>query len=172
MLIGAVVGLCANASQRVIAVVMAAGAGVLVASVAFELMEEAYDEGGFGAASAGLIFGALAYFAADRAVSRRAKDRKRSGGQQEGGSGTAITIGALMYGTPESVAVGVSLIGGGSVSAAVFLSNVPEGLSAAAGMQKAGRSASYILGLWAAVAVVSALAALFGYLFLAGPRAA
>ncbi len=51
---------------------------------------------------------------------------------------------------------------------AVFLSNVPEGLSAAAGMKKAGRSAVHILGLWAAVVVASALEALFGYLFLAG----
>jgi zinc transporter, ZIP family len=52
--------------------------------------------------------------------------------------------------------------------AAVFLSNVPEGLSAAAGMKKAGHSAAYILGLWGSVVMVSAVAALFGYLFLAG----
>jgi ZIP family zinc transporter len=52
--------------------------------------------------------------------------------------------------------------------AAVFLSNVPEGLSAAAGMKKAGRSTAYILGLWGSVVVASAAAALFGYLFLSG----
>jgi ZIP family zinc transporter len=51
---------------------------------------------------------------------------------------------------------------------AVFLSNVPEGLSAAAGMKKAGHSTAYILGLWGAVVLVSAASALFGYLFLAG----
>lgn len=77
-----------------------------------------------------------------------------------------------MDGIPESVAIGISLIGGGAVSwvfvVAVFLSNAPEGLSAAAGMKKAGRSTAYILGLWGAVVVASAAGTLFGYLFLAG----
>ena len=77
-----------------------------------------------------------------------------------------------MDGIPESAAIGISLIGGGAVGlvfvVAVFLSNVPESLSAAAGMKKAGHSTTYVLGLWAAVVVVSALSALFGYLFLAG----
>jgi ZIP family zinc transporter len=173
LLIGALIGLYAGASQRVISIVMAIGAGVLISSVAFELMDEAYKAGGFDAASVGLLLGALLYFAADWTVSRRGgKHRKRSQGQQEEGSATAITIGALMDGIPESVAIGVSLIGGGAVGlvmvAAVFLSNVPEGLSAAAGMKKAGRSTSHILGLWSAVVGISALSALFGYLFLAG----
>ena len=70
-----------------------------------------------------------------------------------------------MDGIPESVAIGVSLIGGGAVSAAmvaaVFLSNAPEGLSAAAGMKKVGHSVAYILGLWGSVVMVSAVAALF-----------
>ena len=71
LLIGALLGLYAGASQRVISVVMAVGAGVLISSVAFELMDEAYRTGGFDAASIGLLLGAVAYFVADWAVSRR-----------------------------------------------------------------------------------------------------
>ena len=46
---------------------------------------------------------------------------------------------------------------------AVFLSNVPEGLSSAAGMKKAGRPARYIFGVWGGIAVASGLAAVAGY---------
>jgi ZIP family zinc transporter len=173
LLIGALLGLYADASRRVISTVMAVGAGVLISSVAFDLMDESYKTGGFDAASLGLLLGALTFFVADRMVNKAGgQHRKRSQGQQAGGSATAITIGALMDGIPESVAIGISIVGGGAVSwvfvVAVFLSNMPEGLSAAAGMKKAGHSAAYVLGLWGAVVAVSAASALFGYLFLAG----
>jgi hypothetical protein len=67
LLVEALRGLYAGASQRVISVVMAVGAGVLISSVAFELMEEAYREGGFDSPAIGLLLGALLYFAVDRA---------------------------------------------------------------------------------------------------------
>lgn len=52
--------------------------------------------------------------------------------------------------------------------AAVFLSNVPEGLSSAAGMRKAGRSSAYVFGVWGAIAAASGLAAMLGYSALDG----
>jgi ZIP family zinc transporter len=116
--------------------------------------------------------GALILFIADRVVSQRGGNyRKRFGDKQQDGSAVAIAIGALMDGIPESVAIGISFIGSGKIStalvAAVFLSNVPEGLSAVAGMKQAGHSTAHILGLWSEVTVASAVGALFGYLFLA-----
>ena len=47
--------------------------------------------------------------------------------------------------------------------AAVFLSNLPEGLSSAAGMRRAGRSMAYIFGIWGGIALASGGAALLGY---------
>lgn len=154
------------------AVVMAFGAGVLLSSVAFELMDEAYRVGGIDAAAPGLLLGAAVFYLADREVNRRGGERRKNAGGRQGGSAAAIAIGALLDGIPESAAIGISLIEGGGVGlalvAAVFLSNVPEGLSSAAGMRRAGRSPAYVLGLWGAVTLASTLAALLGYLFLEG----
>src|SRR5688572_11558429 len=110
LLLGAVAGLRLPVSQRVIGLVMAFGAGVLISALAFELTEEAFRAGGTDAVALGLAAGALAFFAGDWIVDRRGgEDRKRSGGQQAGGAAGAIVVGAMLDGVPESVAIGITL---------------------------------------------------------------
>lgn len=184
LVLGATVPFFANLPQRLIAAVMAVGSGVLISAVAFDLMDEAFAKGGFDSTAFGFLGGATIYTAANIYLAQRgAKHRKRSGSndlekQQEAseGSGLAIAVGALLDGIPESIVIGVSLLEGNGVSrvtvAAVFLSNVPEGLASAAGMRKAGRSATYIFGVWFAIAIASGIAALIGNVALAdaGPE--
>jgi ZIP family zinc transporter len=171
LLVGTVLGYFARIPQRAIAAIMAFGAGVLISALAFELMDEAYQRGGFDSTAIGFLGGAAVYTAANWYLATQgAKHRKRSGKQpsevEDNGSGAAIAVGALLDGIPESIVIGVSMIRGGVswvTVAAVFLSNIPEGLSSAAGMKQAGRSASYIFGVWALIAVLSGGAALLGY---------
>ena len=173
LLIGAAVGYLAKVPQRVIAGIMAFGGGVLISALSFDLMDEAFHRGGFDSTAAGFVGGAVVYTAANWFLSRHgAKHRKRSGGkqpseQEQSGSGLAIAVGALLDGIPESIVIGVSMIAGRAVSivavAAIFLSNVPEGLSSSAGMKKAGRPPAYVFGVWGAIAVVSGAAAVSGY---------
>lgn len=171
LLIGSLVGIKVRTGQRTIGLVMAFGSGVLISALAFELTQESFRRGGTVPVALGLAAGGISFFTGDWFLDHRGGNhRKRSGGQQQGGSGSAIVLGALMDGIPESVAIGVGLLGGAGVGvatvAAVFLSNVPESLSAATGLQKAGHSSGWILGLWTAVALVSALAAALGYALL------
>ena len=176
LVIGALIAWLVRVPDGVVAGVMAFGSGVLISAVAFDLMAEAADTGGLVPTALGFLGGAVAYLGANALLARRgARHRKRSGGQQpseseQEGSGAAIAVGALLDGVPESVVLGVGLLAGGTVSlpvlAAVFISNVPEGLSSAAGMKRSGRSARYVFGVWTAIAVLSGVAALLGYVAL------
>ena len=172
LVLGAAIAWFVRVPQRLIAGVTAFGAGVLISALAFELMDEAYRRGGFAATAAGFLAGAIAYTAANWILARHgAKHRKRSQGkqpseQEDPGSGLAIAVGALLDGIPESIVIGLSLLTGGAVSfvavIAIFVSNIPEGLSSAAGMKKAGRSVAYVFGVWIAIAVLSGIAAWAG----------
>lgn len=172
LILGAAIGYFTRLPQRLVAAVMAFGSGVLISALALVLMEEAYQRGGLLSAGGGFLAGALVYTLANVALARAgARHRKRSGRQQRDsrkpGSGLAIAVGSLLDGIPESIVIGVGMIAGGRVSvvavAAIFLSNLPEGLSSAAGMRKGGRSPRYVLSLWGGIAAICGIAALTGY---------
>lgn len=66
------------------AAVMAFGSGVLVSALSFELMDEAYRQGGFDSTALGFLGGAAVYTAANIAITRRGgAHRKRSGDQRQ-----------------------------------------------------------------------------------------
>ncbi|AVR46260.1 ZIP family zinc transporter [Christiangramia fulva] len=172
LVVGSLIGYYIKLSPRKIAIIMGFGAGVLISALSFELMEEAFKQSGLWASSFGFISGALIYFVANFILEKLgAKHRKRSRQQpseeENEGSGLAIAMGALLDGIPESMAIGISMLGGGTISLAtviaIFISNLPEGLSSSSGMKNAGRSKKFIFGIWGGIAIISGIAAILGY---------
>ncbi len=171
LLIGALAGYLLRIGPHPIALIMAFGAGVLISAVAFELTEEAFAIGGADAVALGLGAGAIAFFAGDWWIDRMGGAmRKRAGMEQSEGNSKAIAFGAALDAVPESAAIGLSLLEGGTVSAAlvgaVFLSNVPEALSSAAGSRKANLTLGQVLGRWVGIVLISGLAAVLGFVLL------
>jgi ZIP family zinc transporter len=186
LVVGAAVAVAfrSRLSHRMIGTIMGFGGGVLIAVLTIDLMNTAYLEGGPRAAASGFLGGAVVFSAINRRLAGRgARHRNRCGDcvQQttEGevpGSGSAIAAGAVLDGIPESLVVGLSLLGGQKIGIGLvtgfFLANVPQGLSSAAGMKKAGRSNRYIFTVWTLLVVISGVAAGAGYLVLGSASAA
>lgn len=159
---------------------MAFGAGVLISALAFELMDEAWQRGGFAPVAGGFLGGAALYTVLNLLLAHHgARHRKRTGVEhraqdkkQNPQNGMALALGALLDGIPESIVIGVSLLGGGAIGLvaviAVFLSNIPEGLSSAAGMKAEGRSVGFVFLLWTGIALISGLSSLGGFVLFDG----
>ena len=173
-MIGCILALNLHLGRRALGLVMAFGSGVLISAVAYELVGDAVQTADRGVSvAAGLFTGSAVFFVGDALIDRLGGgDRKRMSGEQASGSPLAIVLGIVLDGIPESAVIGLTLLEGGSVSAAmlvaVFLSNLPEAVAATSGLAEAGWRRVRILELWAAVILVSALASLAGYALFDG----
>lgn len=161
LMVGTFLALLREWRTGLIGAVLAFGAGALISSVAFELAEEGLRLGGPVSVAVGLALGAIAFFSADRAVSR-------IGGRSGGGSaGLPLALGSLLDGIPEQAVLGIGLATGKGVSVAllvaIFISNLPEAIGSASDMRSTGKSRKDVVTLWVTVTVVCALATLVGY---------
>jgi ZIP family zinc transporter len=158
--------------KRTLGVILAFGAGVLLSATAYELVFEAVRLAkGSGFPALGFFGGAATFFVADQLIDRLGD------GQANADNAAAqstlvvpLVLGATLDGIPESVVIGLGLVGGGTVSlamlVAVFMSNLPEAAAATAGMRSSGWSRTKVFLLWAAIALVCALASAAGYVLL------
>ncbi len=167
LVLGALIGLSAKVPRRAVALAMAFGTGALISALAFDLTQDAFAHGGTVPVAAGLAAGALVFFSGDQVIHRRGGARRGSRMKHGATNGPAIVLGALLDGIPESVVLGTTLLGGAGIGVpfltAVFISNVPEALSAASDLRSEGHRPAWIIGLWVGVALVSGLAAAVGY---------
>jgi ZIP family zinc transporter len=167
LLLGALVAFAVPIPRKVLGFILAFGAGVLISAVAYELVEEAVTTAADSYAVAiGFPLGAIVFFLGDLAIDLRLM------GSSRGGGGLGIVLGAVLDGIPESVVIGASLLTGETanvaVIVAVFLSNIPESISASSDLLRDGWSRWRVLLLWVIVVAASGLAAGLGYVALEG----
>ena len=175
LLLGAWAGTFFNLRQKTIACFMAFGSGALVCALTFGLMEEAFGHGGFDAVIIGFLCGGLVFIAGDYLLhisgGRKHKRRQLVRAIRES-DGKLITMGAILDGIPESIALGISLFDGQGrgilMLVAIFLSNFPESISSISGLRKQGFSKRKILAFWGFVALATVAVCVLSFSFLHG----
>jgi ZIP family zinc transporter len=170
LLVGALMAYIASPGKKFIAVVMALGAGLLIGSVAFELIDEALETTAVAQVGLYTLIGAATFIGGNWFLDKQgAGDRKDAEGAQADGSPLAIVFGSVLDGVPESFVLGLTVLQG-QVSVAlligIMLSNLPEGLSSSAGLRIAGWTRQRVVQMWLIVVVVSAVSAALGYALL------
>jgi zinc transporter, ZIP family len=168
LIIGAVLAVRARLSNRVIGSVMGFGAGALIGAIAYELVPDSLISGAGRQIFAAFAAGTLTFFVCDWLIDNRGgRHRKKIAGERPEGSGAAIFLGTLLDGIPESLTLGLGLALGGAISAAflaaVFVSNIPEGIAGTTSLLAEGYSRRQVLWMWIGLVIASAAAAAVGY---------
>jgi ZIP family zinc transporter len=174
LVLGGVVGANWSAPERVTGVMLAFASGALISALCFELFPDAVEHGGLTRAAGGLLAGGAAFVAAntwlDSRVASAGADQREKVEEASRGVGFALLAAVTLDGVPENLALGVSLLEGGSLTllVAIFASNFPEALVGAIAMRDEGRSRGFAIGIWVLAAVLLAAAVVLGRAAVAG----
>jgi ZIP family zinc transporter len=184
LLVGAIAGAYLRLPESVTGAVTAFGGGVLLASVAFELVPEADELADVDLTAGGLGAGTLAYIAADwwlsrepssaamRRVLHATKSGRRVAKPVSAGvaRGESIAAGLFADGVPESVALGLTIAEGEiglALLVGILVGNVVEAYGAAQPIVAGGRSRRFAIGLLGTLGLSVAGAVLLGGTVLA-----
>ena len=161
---------------------MAFGSGVLIATLTFSILVEAFNvTHTLMATATGFILGGVSYSIANLILERKSKSKASKNGHinrsdrkipSDGkpASGRSLFIGSVMDNIPENAALGITLASGGAINiaflVAIFVSNLPEGLASTNDMKSSGLSRRYILALWSVAIVIGTISTTIGYSIL------
>jgi ZIP family zinc transporter len=181
---------------RWLGLIMAFGAGAVISAVTTDLVAEAYRGSGPKATGLGLALGAIGFFLVTGFLERRGESERPEAPleaaaavsldqpeeqtleQGHGASPTEarnLTIGMVLDGIPESIAIGLTVFSGTvsvSLVAAVFLAGLPEAIGVAAALLAGGIAITKILARFTGIVVVGAVSGLLGYTVLSAAPAA
>jgi zinc transporter, ZIP family len=173
LIFGAIVGAQYKLKQSVIAGIMAFGAGMLICTLTFGLMEEAFRLGGFDAVIIGFLAGGLVFIGGDYLLhyfGARRHRRIQLFKPIKESDGKLIVLGTILDNLPESIALGIAVAKNQSIGllivVAIVIGNFSESISSIIGLKKEGYSKKKIFSMWIWVAVVTFIFVILSYFFL------
>src|SRR5674536_390385 len=121
LLLGSIIAVLRPVKTRTVGLIMAFGSGALISSVAYELVEEAFSMSS-GNLWVGVAFflGAFTFYVGDILIERVGGAKRKSARGEQSGAALGIVLGSILDGIPESFVLGISLVGGGTLSLAYF----------------------------------------------------
>ena len=172
----------------IVGALMAFGAGAVISAVAIDLVAVSYEEAGELPTALGIGIGCVVYFLIIRFLERRGDDEQPAElieaeiAQEHGGPAVHgaskeearnLTVGMVIDGVPESVAVGLTLhTASVGVSAAlvgsIFISAIPEAIGIAAALLAGGIALGSILVRFSLIVIIGAVFSAIGYSLLYG----
>jgi ZIP family zinc transporter len=179
---GAVVAAAVTLPPRIAATITAFGGGTLLAAVALQLVPAADSGPGPGLTAAGLAAGTLAYVGVDAWLTRDPgmKAMRRMGHamvagqsmpmQNEAAEGEVVAAGIFVDGVPESLALGLTVAGGGigvPLLVGVLIGNVVEAYGSAHLIVEGGRPRRFAITLLTTIGLALASATVLGGTLLA-----
>jgi len=151
--------------ENVLAFLLAAAAGVMLAVVAVDLLPAALDLGPAWQLVAGLTLGAASMVGAMKLLHRR-ESSANSRRQRLKNTGILISMGIALHDIPEgmAIAVGHEAAGqlGGLIALAIALHNLPEGMATAAPLKMAGIRKVKVILLSLVITLFTPLGSLLG----------
>lgn len=156
-------------SLRFTGTILAFAAGVMLAIIFIELIEEAINYGDHWIAVVGLALGMVIFYLLDHFLPHQ--HTISTEGTADGSylkKGTLLAIGIGMHNLPEGLAIGTGFVSslelGLSLAILIGLHKIPEGMAVAALLQQGGSSRLKIIGITALSGAPMGLGALIGAL--------
>lgn len=151
-------------SSYVVSLLLNFAAGVMVAVVCFDLLEEAAGQGGLFLTAAGVLAGYGLTAALDLLL-ERGQSRPQSGLFL---AGVVMAAAIALHNVPEGMVIGASFSGGTAgrgwtMAAVIGLHNIPEGMAVAVPLAAGGERRRQAVGLAALTGAPTVLGAVVGY---------
>lgn len=155
-----------NPSDKMVSCLLNFAAGIMLALIAFDLLPEAYEIGGFFIVSLGLAIGLIIVFFAEELIPLNKLNKYKGKKLDYIKMSFIIIISLSLHNFPEGIAIGSSYIYskelGLKIGVLIGAHNVPEGMSIGIPLVMAGTSPFYIILLTIITGLPTAAGAVIG----------